>query len=103
MADNEKSGLKSAFDLAMERMNRRGEGIAQLSAEQKGLLADLAARTKARIAEVEIMYGKKLDEVRASNDAEKIAKVEEEMRREIRKVKDKEESERQKIRGGVAG
>jgi hypothetical protein len=99
MAENDKSGLKSSFDLAMERMNRRGEGIAQLSADQKSRLADLAARTKAKIAEIEIMYGKKLAEGKEGDDAEKRAKIEEEMRREIRKVRDSEESERQKIRG----
>jgi hypothetical protein len=51
-------GLKSSFDLAMERMAKRGEGIASLTAEQKAALADISAKAKAKIAEVEIMYGK---------------------------------------------
>ena len=99
MANKEESGLKSAFDLAMERMAQRGEGMTELSSEQKTRLAHLSARTKAKIAEIEIMYGKTLAAAQASGDAEKIAQVEGEMRLEIRKLKDAEEAEREKIRG----
>jgi hypothetical protein len=91
-------GLKSSFDLAMERMAKRGEGIASLTAEQKAALADISAKAKAKIAEVEIMYGKKLAEVRAGGDAEKIAAVEGEMRVEVARIKEREETERRKIR-----
>ena len=99
MANENKDGLKSAFDLAMERMAQRGEGMAQLSGEQKQSLADLAARTKAKIAEIEIMFAKKLESVKATGDAEKLAKVEEEMRQDIRKAREKDEAERRQIRG----
>lgn len=99
MANETKSGLKSAFDLAMERMSQRGEGITQLSEDKKKILADLSAKTRAKIAEIEIMYGKKLAEAREGKDPEAITKIEDEMRHEIRKVKDREETERQKIRG----
>lgn len=99
MANENKDGLKSAFDLAMERMAQRGESMARLTDEQKQALADLASRTKARIAEIEIMFGKKLEAAKATGEAEKIAKVEEEMRQDIRKAREKEEDERRRIRG----
>lgn len=98
MANDRRGELKSTFDLAMERMAQRGEGLAKLSDGQKKRLADLSARTQARIAEVEILHGKTLAAVRESGDAEKIAKAEDDMRREIRKLKDTEESEKAKIR-----
>lgn len=100
MANDGKSGLKSAFDLAMERMAQRGEGMEQLSEEKKALLAELSARTKAKTAEIEIMHGKKLAEIRATGDAEKIAQAEEQMRTELRRLKDADENERRRIRQG---
>lgn len=91
-------GLKSAFDLAMERMAQRGERISRLTDEQKTALADIGVKAKAKIAEVEILYGKKLAEARAGGDVEKTAAIEKEMRAEVAKIKDREESERRKIR-----
>ena len=99
MAKNEKSGLKSAFDLSMERLAQRGAAITVLSDQQKQMLADIARKTKASVAQIEILYGKKLAEANAAGDADGIAKIEDEMRSEIRKLKDKEETERKKIRG----
>jgi hypothetical protein len=100
MADDKQSGLKSSFDLAMERMARRGETIAALSDEQKQALAEIGSRAKAKIAEVEILYGKKLAEAQAANNAETMTKIEDEKRLEISRIKAREEDERRKARGG---
>jgi hypothetical protein len=82
----------------MERMAQRGEGMEKLSDEKKAQLAELSARTKAKTAEIEIMYAQKLAEVRASGDAEKITKVEDQMKLELRKLKESDEGERLRIR-----
>lgn len=95
---NDESGLKSSFDLAMERLARRGEGMASLTDEQKEAMADIAARTKAKIAEIEILYGKKISEAREAGDVGKADKIEEEKRHEIFRQREKEESERRRIR-----
>lgn len=97
MKKNE-SGLKSSFDLAMERMAKRGEGISSLTAEQKQAMADITTRTMAKIAEIEILYGKKANEARAAGDAEKADKIDQEKRYEIARLREKEESERLRIR-----
>lgn len=99
MADTKETGLKSAFDLAMERMAQKGEGLTTLSDDQKAALADVGARAKAKIAEIEILFAKKLAEAQAANDAEKLAKVEEEKRIAIGRVRDREVEERRKVRG----
>lgn len=93
-------GLKSSFDLAMERMAKRGEAMASLTPEQKAAMAELSSRTKAKIAEIEILYGKKIDEACEAKDADREAKTREEMRFEINRLKDREEAERAKIRNG---
>lgn len=97
MTDSAK-GLKSAFDLAMERLASKGEGLVQLSEEQKGTLAKISAKAKAAIAEMEIMYGKRLEEARKAGDGDKVAKLEEAMRFEISKIKDREAADREKVR-----
>jgi hypothetical protein len=99
MAEDKQSGLKSAFDLAMERMAAKGERMVELGEEQKKALADLSRRTKAKVAEVELMFAPKLAEARAANDAEKTTKLDEEQRGEIRKLKEREEADRARIRG----
>lgn len=92
--------LKSSFDLAMERLARKGEGISMLSEEQRHALEEVTARTRAKIAEIEILYGKKIAEAGEAGDAEKAAKLAGEQRVEIARVREKEESERSRIRKG---
>ena len=82
----------------MERLASKGDVIVQLSQEQKDALATVGAKSKAAIAEIEIMYGKKLAEARRAGDKEKVAKLEETMREEIARIRDRETAERQKIR-----
>jgi len=59
----------------MERLAKRGEGIATLTEDQKKAMAEIANRTKAKIAEIEILYGKKVAEARAAGDAAKADKM----------------------------
>lgn len=92
--------LKSSFDLAMERMANRGEAMASLTSGQKEAMADIATRTRAKIAEIEILYGKKMAEAREAGDSEKEKKTAEEMRYEISRLRDREETERARIRNG---
>jgi len=95
---DEKKGLKSAFDLAMERLASKGDGLTQLTAEQKESLAGIAAKAKAALAELEIVYGKKLAEAEAAGDADKTAKLKETMRMEAARIRDRENAERKTIR-----
>lgn len=92
--------LKSSFDLAMERLANRGEALTPLTAEQKDAMAEIATRTKAKIAEIEILYGRKIAEAREAGDADKEKKTAEEMRFEIGKLRNREETERARIRHG---
>lgn len=69
-----------------------------LSDEQKQAMADIATRTKAKIAEIEILYGKKIAEARAAGDNQKADTIEVEQRHEIARQRGKEESERRRIR-----
>ena len=98
MTEASDRGLKSAFDLAMERMAKTGDGLQKLSAEQKQAIAEVTSRTKARIAELEILFQKKLADAQVGNDPEKIKGVEELQRTEIQKLRRKEAEETERIR-----
>ena len=100
MADDGKSGLKSAFDLAMERLTQKGDGLVSLRSDQKTELADLSRRATAKRAEIEIMFEKRIAEVKAANDEEKLKQVEEARERELSKAKTWEAQERERIRRG---
>jgi len=91
-------GLKSAVDLAMERMAQRGDGLATLSDEQKRGMAEVSRRTQAKIAEVEILFDRTLAAAREAKDEEKVRKAEEERAGEIRKLRAREEEEKERIR-----
>jgi hypothetical protein len=99
MAEKQQPGLKSAFDLAMERMAQRGEGLSALSPEKKAALAEIGTRAKAKIAELEILFSKTLEKARDSNDPERLAKAEAEHREAIARIRNREEDERRKVRG----
>lgn len=94
-----KEGLKSAFDLAMERLNQKGEEMVTLTPGQKEQIADAGRKAKAKMAEIEILYRKKIEDARLTNlGDEKIALLEKEQQNEIDRVKAREEDERAKIR-----
>lgn len=101
MSEN-KSGLKSAYDLAMERMAQKdGGGLVKLSPEQKTRIAEVTRKTRAKVAEIEIMYQKRIAEAQAAggDDApEKVRKLEDEQRRDLEKLRAQEEDEKNRIR-----
>ena len=93
MADNK---LKSAYDLAMERLNLgSGQGIA-LTDEQKKAIAEVGQKTKAKIAELEIMLHARI--IESQGDEEKVEKLKNQHQLEITKVREKAEDEKERIR-----
>lgn len=95
MAADEKS-LKSSFDLAMERLAQRGGKVAALSAAQKQAIAAVDLKTKAKIAELEIMGQDHLAKVQ--DNPEEAEKVRTGQRAEIEKIKERAEKEKENIR-----
>lgn len=88
--------LKSSFDLAMERLARRGGATAALSDAQRLALAEVDRATKAKIAELEIMgLGHLAKVVDKPEEAEKIRAGQ---RFEIDRVKKRAEEEKERIR-----
>jgi len=100
MADAEKTNIKSAFDLAMERLDKRNGKMATLTAEQKRAIAETESKAKAKTAEVEIMFQQKLSTAQATNDPAQLEEVERQKRSELDKIRRQAEDEKERIRRG---
>ena len=92
--------LKSALDLAMERLAQRDGAPAKLTDAQKAALAEVDRKTKAKLAEREILGSDRL--AKAGEDPEKIEPIKDQQRAEIEKIKARAEEEKERIRKGAA-
>ena len=95
--------MKSAYELAMERLQKKEGASAPLSAAQKAALAEVESQTRARIAEIEIMRDRELAEARAKNDAEAVAKIAAQRVDDLRRARDRGEAEKEDIRRQARG
>jgi hypothetical protein len=93
--------LRSAYELAMERLRRkdRDEGVEEaepLSAAQKERIAELRREASAKLAEMEILQAKDL--ATAGGDPEKIRVMEEKHRIDRARVESRLEDAVAKVR-----
>ena len=95
--------MKSAYELAMERLEKKDGKSKPLTDEQKKAIAEIDSQTKAKIAEVDIMSRKDLAEARARGDADKIQAIEAERTRAIERAKSRGEEDKERVRSGAAG
>jgi hypothetical protein len=70
--------MKSAYELAMERLNKASPTV-KMSAEKKKQLAELDSKYAAKIAERELFLKDRLAEVAAKGDYEAVAQLEKQL------------------------
>ncbi|MBU4200854.1 MAG: hypothetical protein KKG09_02165 [Verrucomicrobia bacterium] len=95
MTSDEKS-LKSAFDLAMERLAGTDGPAVRLSNAQKAALAEIDRKTKAKLAELEILGSDRL--AKAEADPEKGEVIRAEQRAAMEKIRSRAEEEKERVR-----
>jgi hypothetical protein len=98
--DDAAPGIKSALELAMERMKQKQGDLVPLTHDQKLAIAEIEAETKAKVAEEEIMSQERLLAARASGDVEAARTVEDEIRGEIARIRERGERKKEKVRKG---
>lgn len=94
--------LKSAFELAIERLAAKGgAGAAErvLTEAQKTEIAAVRAEYKARRAEVEMLRRTALDQARAADDPEKYKRLEADYQEDLARLTAEEEGKVLKIKG----
>lgn len=89
--------MKSAYELAMERLNKSSPTI-KLTDAQKREIADLEARYKAKIAERELGLQDELNAAAAKMDIDAMAQAEERLAIERKKLQSELEEKKEAVR-----
>lgn len=89
--------MKSAYELAMERLNKLGP-VVKLSGEQKKQLAELDSVYAAKMAERELFLKDELGKVAAKGDAEAFEQVKKQLVSERRKLQGELEEKKDQVR-----
>jgi hypothetical protein len=89
--------VKSAYEIAMGRLEAQAPSV-RLSDEQKERIAAIEAKCKADIAAKELLLHGELVKAEAAGDAEESAKILRQLADELRRLGEKCESEKEKVR-----
>jgi len=89
--------MKSAYELAMERLNKEAPTI-KLTADQKKRIAALESEYRAKIADREMFLQGQLKKAVEKEDAEAFAQLEKQLVLERRKLQEELETKRAQIR-----
>ena len=89
--------MKSAYELAMERLSKSAPTV-KLTSEQKKKLADLESRYSAKIAEREIFLKDELAAAAAKGDIEAVAQLEKQLVSARKSLQSELEEKKEKVR-----
>ncbi len=89
--------MKSAYELAMERMNAENGPTRQLNDGEKGALADIDRIFDARVAEARLGFEDRMAKAESYADLQSLR---EQMAAELKAIEDKRDSEKERIWGG---
>ena len=89
--------MKSAYELAMERLEKQAPSRT-LTAAQKTEIADLEATARAKIAEQELFLKGQVEKALAEGKYEDAAQLEQQLAREIRRANEDCEAKKAKVR-----
>ena len=91
--------MKTAYELAMERLNKSAPTV-KLTDRQKRELAELDAKYRAKIAEREIFLQGELEKAVGKGDAEAVAQLEKQLASDRRSLQAELEAKKDKVRQG---
>lgn len=91
--------MKSAYELAMERLEKQSPS-ARLTTAQKTEISEIEATFKAKVAEQELFLKDRIAEAAAEGKFEEMAQIEQQLTREIRRLNEECEAKKAKVRGG---
>ena len=89
--------MKSAYELAMERLQKGTPSIA-LTDDQKKQLADVDSTYKAKTAEKQLLLRDEIQKAQATGDSEEVEKLEKQLSTEIRRLQEDCEAKKEKLR-----
>jgi hypothetical protein len=89
--------MKSAYELAMERLEKAQPSVA-LSENQKKQLADVDSTCRAKIAEKELFLRDEIRKAQTAGDFEEVEKLEKRLTSEIARLREDCETKKEKLR-----
>lgn len=89
--------MKSAYELAMERLQKQAPART-LTDAQKAELAEIDVAAKAKVAEQELFLRDKITEAAQEGKYEDAAQLEQQLAREIRRINEDAEEKKEKVR-----
>ncbi|MEY2527377.1 MAG: hypothetical protein QOE73_2148 [Verrucomicrobiota bacterium] len=89
--------MKSAYELAMERLEKNKPTIA-LTDEQKRELAEVESIYKAKLAEKELLLRGEVEKARSAGNSEEMEKLEKQLAGEIHRLQEDRETKKEKLR-----
>jgi len=93
--------MKSAYELAMERLKKASPSIA-LTEDQKKELADVDSLYRAKIAEQELFLKNQIRNVQTAGKLEEVESLEKQLASEIRRLQNECEAKKEKLRESFA-
>jgi hypothetical protein len=89
--------MKSAYELAMERLQKTSPSIS-LTEEQKKGLADLDSKYRAKIAEKEVFLKDQIRKAQGAGKFDEAQSLEKQLASEIRRLQEECEAKKEKLR-----
>ncbi|MEO6871873.1 MAG: hypothetical protein ABI233_06600 [Chthoniobacterales bacterium] len=93
--------MKSAYELAMERLEKSAPTVA-LTDAQKAEIAEIDSTYKARIAEKELFLKGQIATARQSGNFEEVESLEKQLSIELRRLQEDCEEKKNKLRASFA-
>lgn len=93
--------MKSAYELAMERL-QKGSPSTSLTDEQKKELAEVDSKYQAKIAEKELFLKDQIREAQTEGKADDIDSLQNQLVSEVRRLRDECEAKKEKLRNAFA-
>jgi len=94
--------MKSAYELAMERLQKTSPSLS-LTDEQKKGLAELDSKYQAKIAEKELFLNDQIRKAQIEGKVDEIDSLQKQLVSEIRRLRDECETAKEKLRNDFAG
>ena len=89
--------MKSAYELAMERLQQTSPSLS-LTEEQKKELAEIDSKYRAKIAEKELFLRDQIRKAQAEGKVEEIESLEKQLTSEVRRLRGECEAGKEKLR-----
>jgi septin family protein len=91
--------MKSAYELAMERLQQQAPGVS-LTAAQKAAIAELESRHRAQVAQREIGLGAEIETAEAAGEQDQAVALRQQLAAEKRKLEAELEEKKERVRRG---